>query len=78
VRCLSAFIRARGDLLKVYYEVLCDTLVSRFKERDHTVKAAVMAAMCDLLQTSVVSTYSPPHPLLTEPCYLNIYDDMMM
>jgi hypothetical protein len=55
VHVLSAFIRARSDILKEFYGTLSDTFIDRFKERDANVKLAVLSATCDLLRESVVA-----------------------
>jgi cullin-associated NEDD8-dissociated protein 1 len=55
VGVLSAFIRARSDILKDYYNDLCDHLVERFKERDSAVKEDILLCCRDLLRESVVS-----------------------
>lgn len=55
VGLLAAFIRARSDILKSYYNDICDHLVSRFKERDVAVKEEILLCTRDLLRESVVS-----------------------
>ena len=55
VGVLSAFIKARSDLLKEWYTRLFDHIVSRMKERDSAVKEELLFACRDLLHESVVS-----------------------
>ena len=55
VGLLTAFIRARSDILKTYYNDICDHLVSRFKERDSVVKEEILLCTRDLLRESVVT-----------------------
>jgi cullin-associated NEDD8-dissociated protein 1 len=52
---LTAFIRARSDILKEYYSSVCNHLISRFKERDAAVKEEILLCMRDLLRESVVT-----------------------
>jgi len=52
---LTAFIRARSDILKEYYSSVCSHLLSRFKERDAAVKEEILLCMRDLLRESVVT-----------------------
>lgn len=40
IRCLSAFIRTKADILQNYYETILATLINRMKERDHNVKVS--------------------------------------
>ncbi len=44
IRCLSAFIRTKADILQNYYETILSTLISRMKERDHNVKVRQLRA----------------------------------
>src|SRR5690242_2054519 len=53
---LSAFIRARSDLLSTFYVSIADHLVLRFRERDSAVKEDVLQCTRVLLRESVVST----------------------
>jgi cullin-associated NEDD8-dissociated protein 1 len=53
VRCLSAFIRAKSNILNEYYDKLCDTLIARFKERDANVKMAIFGCTVDLLHEAI-------------------------
>lgn len=55
---LSAFIKARSDMLKDYYSSLCDHLVGRMKEHDPAVKEELMLCTRDLLHESVVADRS--------------------
>ena len=58
VGVLSAFIKARSDLLKDWYTQLFDHIISRMKERDSAVKEELLFACRDLLHESVVSDRS--------------------
>ena len=55
VGVLSAFVKARSDLLKDWYTQLFDHIISRMKERDSAVKEELLFACRDLLHESVVS-----------------------
>ena len=61
VKTLDAFIRARSDLLKSYYESLLTSLVERFKERDENVKLEIFNALRSLLREAVVTSHSHSH-----------------
>ena len=60
VGVLSAFTKARSDLLKEYYTLLIDHLIQRMKERDSAVKEELLFACRDLLHESVVADRVPP------------------
>lgn len=51
---LSAFIRARGDLLQNHYHPLCLHLVSRFKERDVAVREDVLVCCTELVKQASI------------------------
>eukprot|EP00455_Lapot_gusevi_P028577 TRINITY_DN3053_c0_g2_i1.p1 TRINITY_DN3053_c0_g2~~TRINITY_DN3053_c0_g2_i1.p1 ORF type:complete len:1239 (+),score=571.04 TRINITY_DN3053_c0_g2_i1:71-3787(+) len=55
VKCISAFVRAKGDILRDYYDDLCGQLVARFKERVANVKLEIFRAFNDLLRAAVVT-----------------------
>jgi hypothetical protein len=56
IRCLSAVIRTRPDIVKGLYRQLLHAFIIRFKERDRNVKAAVFSATADLIrETTKVS-----------------------
>lgn len=55
VGLLTAFIQARSDILKSYYNDICDHLVGRFKERDSAVKENILLCTRELLRESVVT-----------------------
>jgi cullin-associated NEDD8-dissociated protein 1 len=57
VDVLDAFISARGDILRDYFEELIDTLIARFAERDRNVQIKVFACCQNLLRHAVVSTH---------------------
>lgn len=55
IKCLSAFVRAKNEMLRDYYKIICEALVTQFKDRDINVKMEVFAAFRDLLAGSVVA-----------------------
>ena len=54
VRCISAFVKTKSDMLGTYASSLSDELVDRFKERDINVKLVVFSTMSDLLRESII------------------------
>lgn len=58
-KCLSAIILTRPEMLKRFYEQIAPILISRFREREETVKIDVFSTFVDLLrQTKLVVTKS--------------------
>ena len=49
-KCLSAIIQARPDLLSDLYEKVSPVLISRFKEREQSVRLDVFATYSCLLK----------------------------
>ncbi|KAH7437479.1 hypothetical protein KP509_05G074400 [Ceratopteris richardii] len=70
VKCLSAFIISRPDMITMLYSKACPKLIERFKEREENVKIDIFNAFNDLLrQTGNVtkgSEYSSPLCMLEQ------------
>lgn len=63
-KVLSAIIETRSDLLQQLYETVAPALISRFKEREESVRADILQTFITLLrQTNVYGGSSEEHGL---------------
>eukprot|EP00164_Ancoracysta_twista_P000655 GFYU01000869.1.p1 GENE.GFYU01000869.1~~GFYU01000869.1.p1 ORF type:complete len:1276 (-),score=480.86 GFYU01000869.1:86-3913(-) len=55
-KCLSAVISTRPEMLAVFYQKACKDIITRFKDREETVKLDVFQTFVDLIkQTAIVA-----------------------
>jgi cullin-associated NEDD8-dissociated protein 1 len=65
-KVLAAIIETRSDLLQTLYETVSPVLISRFKEREESVRADILQTFIVLLRQTNVYCTSQDDDLATE------------